>query len=47
MMRKFELLKVPVAFFGPYMFQCAIIEKVFSYIKMFDLNPNNLVLIQK
>ena len=41
MMEKYELLKVPVMFLGPYQFRLAPVELMFSYIKNRDLNPLN------
>ena len=41
MMEKYELLKVPLMFLGPYRFKLAPVELLFSYIKNRDLNPLN------
>ena len=41
MMEKYELLKIPLMFLGPYQFKMAPVELMFSYIKNRDLNPLN------
>jgi transposase len=35
----YQAMKVPVAFLGPYSFDMAAVEKLFSFIKNRDLNP--------
>ena len=35
----FRAMKVPVMFLGPYSFNMAAVEKLFSFIKNRDLNP--------
>ena len=40
-MEKYQLLKVPIMFLGPYQFKLAPVELMFSYIKNRDLNPLN------
>ena len=41
MMEKYQVLKVPIMFLGPYQFKLAPVELMFSYIKNRDLNPLN------
>ena len=39
LLRRLEMLKVPIFFLGPYHFNLAPAEKFFAYVKNFDLNP--------
>ena len=41
LMQKYEELQHPICFLGPYQFRSAPVEKLFSYIKNNDLNPNS------
>ena len=41
MMEKYQKLRVPIMFLGPYQFKLAPVELMFSYIKNRDLNPLN------
>ena len=40
-MEKYEQLKIPIMFMGPYQFKLAPVELMFCYIKNRDLNPLN------
>lgn len=42
LLRRLEMLKVPIFFLGPYHFNLAPAEKFFSYVKNFDLNPEGI-----
>jgi transposase len=35
----YKLMKLPIMFLGPYSFDMAAVEKLFSFIKNRDLNP--------
>jgi transposase len=35
----FKLMQIPIMFLGPYSFDMAAVEKLFSFIKNRDLNP--------
>ena len=40
-MDRYDLLRIPIMFLGPYQFKLAPVELIFSYIKNRDLNPLN------
>jgi hypothetical protein len=39
MRENFKSMHVPVMFLGPYSFNMAAVEKLFSFVKARDLNP--------
>ena len=47
MQEKFDLLKVDVAFLGPYQFDLSPCESLFAQIKCRDLNPEGLPIVSK